>query len=102
MEKNVIMKSEGTTFLEKESLIMISGFGQQALVSILSHLIFISLAWWALQALRFDQILRPNRVLQARLLYIVLSIAIGSSVSNFFLDYLLWSQQLPLILQTIK
>lgn len=80
---------------------MISGFGQQALLSILSHLVFIALAWWALQALRFDQILRPNRVFQARVLYILLSIVIGSAVSNFFLDYLLWSQQLPLILQTV-
>ena len=80
---------------------MITGFGQQAIVSIISHLAFIALAWWALQALRIDQILMPNRVLQARVLYILLSIVIGSSVSNFFLDYLLWSQQLPLILQTI-
>ncbi|MBU8881075.1 DUF1146 family protein [Bacillus sp. FJAT-29790] len=80
---------------------MISGFGQLALLSIISHLTFIALAWWGLQALRFDQILRPNRVFQARILYILLSIAIGSAVSNFFLDYLQWSQQLPLILQTI-
>lgn len=80
---------------------MITGFGQQAIVSIISHLAFIALAWWALQALRIDQILMPNRVLQARVFYILLSIVIGSSVSNFFLDYLLWSQQLPLILQTI-
>ncbi|MEH7522638.1 DUF1146 family protein, partial [Bacillus sp. JJ1503] len=57
--------------------------------------------WWALQALRIDQLLRPNRVMQARVLYILLSIAIGASVSNFFLDYLLWSRQLPFILQTV-
>lgn len=76
-------------------------FGQQALISIMSHLVFIALAWWALQALRLDQLLKPNRVVQARVLYILLSIVIGSAASNFFLDYLLWSQQLPLILQTI-
>lgn len=80
---------------------MIPGFGQQALLSIISHLVFIAVTWWALQAIRIDQILRPNRVVQARVLYIVLSIAIGSAVSNFFLDYLLWSRQLPQILQTI-
>ncbi|WP_102273635.1 DUF1146 family protein [Cytobacillus massiliigabonensis] len=80
---------------------MISGFGQQALISIISHLAFIALAWWALQALRIDQILKPNHVFQARVLYILLSIVIGSSVSNFFLDYLLWSQQLPLIMQIV-
>ncbi len=81
---------------------MITGdFGQQALISIMSHLVFIALAWWALQAIRLDQLLKPNRVVQARVLYILLSIIIGSAASNFFLDYLLWSQQLPLILQTI-
>ncbi|MEH7334252.1 DUF1146 family protein [Neobacillus drentensis] len=78
---------------------MINDFGQIALVSIISHLVFISLSWWALQAIRLEKLLRPNHVFQARLLYILLAIFIGSSVSNFFLDYLQWSQQLPLILQ---
>jgi uncharacterized integral membrane protein (TIGR02327 family) len=74
------------------------GFGQQALISIITNLVFIAVAWWALQALNFEKLLRANRVFQARLLYILLAIVIGSSVGNFFLDYLLWSQQLPLIL----
>lgn len=81
---------------------MISAIGPFALTSIISHLAFISLAWWALQALKFDHLLRANRVLQARVLYILTSIALGSTVSNFFLDYLQWSQQLPLILQIIN
>ncbi|WP_223594818.1 DUF1146 family protein [Neobacillus bataviensis] len=78
---------------------MINDFGQIALVSIISHIVFIALSWWALQAIRLEKLLRPNHVFQARLLYILLAIFIGSSVSNFFLDYLQWSQQLPLILQ---
>jgi uncharacterized integral membrane protein (TIGR02327 family) len=81
---------------------MISAIGPFALTSIISHLAFISLAWWALQALKFDNLLRANRVLQARVLYILTSIALGSTISNFFLDYLQWSQQLPLILQIIN
>lgn len=78
---------------------MISGFGHQALVSIISHLAFIAIAWWALQSLNFEKIIRGNHVFQARLLFILLAIVIGSIVSNFFLDYLLWSQQLPLLFQ---
>ncbi|MGJ7920768.1 DUF1146 family protein [Neobacillus sp. LXY-4] len=78
---------------------MIMEFGQQALLSILSHLVFIAVAWWAIQALQLEKILKKNHVVQARVLYIILSIALGSSVSNFFLDYLLWSQQLPLMFQ---
>ncbi|WP_422392744.1 DUF1146 family protein [Mesobacillus harenae] len=72
-------------------------FGSQALISIMSHLVFIGLAWWALQALNFEKMLRSNHVLQARVLYIFTTVALGSTVSNFFLDYLQWSQQLPLI-----
>jgi uncharacterized integral membrane protein (TIGR02327 family) len=80
---------------------MINDFGQQALLSIISHLVFVALAWWALQSIRLDKLLKPNRVFQARLLYILLAIILGSSVSNFFLDYLEWSKQLPQILQYI-
>ncbi len=78
---------------------VLTEYGPQAILSIISHLVFIALTWWALMAINFEKFLRPNRVVQARLLYILLSIAIGSIVSNFFLDYLAWSQQLPLLLE---
>jgi uncharacterized integral membrane protein (TIGR02327 family) len=81
---------------------MMTAIGPYALTSIISHLAFIALAWWALQALQFEKLLRANHVLQARVLYILVSIALGSSVSNFFLDYLQWSQQLPMIFQIVK
>lgn len=80
---------------------MLQGFGQSALISIISHLFFIGVSWWALQSLNFEKFLRSGRVIQARLLYILLSIVIGSTVSNFFLDYLNWSKQLPYIFQVI-
>lgn len=76
---------------------MINDFGQIALFSIVSHLLFIALSWWALQAIRLDKLLKANHVFQGRLLYILLAIFIGSSVSNFFLDYLQWSRQLPML-----
>ncbi|MFC4321922.1 DUF1146 family protein [Litchfieldia salsa] len=74
---------------------MLAGFGYQALLSIISHLIFIIITWWALQSLNIDKFIRANHVIQARVLLIFLTIVIGSMVSNFFLDYLTWSQQLP-------
>jgi uncharacterized integral membrane protein (TIGR02327 family) len=85
--------------LERRGNAVITEFGPQAMLSIVSHLAFIALAWWALQALNFDKFLRAGRVLQARVLYILLSIFLGSAVSNFFLDYLLWSRQLPAVFQ---
>ncbi|TFD97009.1 DUF1146 family protein [Jeotgalibacillus sp. R-1-5s-1] len=70
-------------------------FGQQALISMMIHLVFIALTFWSMQALRFEKAISPNRVLQARVLFILVSIAIGSTVANFFLSYTTWSQQLP-------
>ena len=75
------------------------GYGQEALLSILSHLVFIAVSWWALQSINFEKFLRKNRVAQARLLYVLVSIVMGSIISNFFLDYLFWSKQLPLMFQ---
>jgi uncharacterized integral membrane protein (TIGR02327 family) len=74
---------------------MFSAMGQQALTGIIAHLFFIAVTWWALQALHFDKILRSNSVIKARVLYILLTVAIGSVVSNFFLDYLGFANQLP-------
>ncbi len=53
--------------------------------------------WWALQALNFEKWIKPGKVIQARTLLILLTIAIGSMVSNFFLDYFLWSKALPML-----
>ncbi len=74
---------------------MLSNLGISSLLNIVSHLVFIGLSWWALQALDFERFLRKNRVAQARLLYLFLAITIGSAVSNFFLDYLFWTQRIP-------
>ena len=74
---------------------MFSTFGGQALTGIITHLLFIAVTWWALQALNFDKLLRSNSVIKARVLYILLTIAIGSIVSDFFLDYLGFANQLP-------
>ncbi len=71
--------------------------GVQALVSIISHLLFISITWWALQAVQYEKWMKPNKIIQIRLLLILVTIAIGSTVSNFFLDYIFLSQRLPMI-----
>ncbi|MGN8646394.1 DUF1146 family protein [Gracilibacillus sp. HCP3S3_G5_1] len=67
---------------------------QEGLIGILSHLIFIIITWQVLQAVNFDELFRKNKVYEARILIIFITIAIGSTVSNFFLDFLKWSQQL--------
>lgn len=76
---------------------MIESFGQEALISMVLSLFCIGLSFWSLQSLRLDQLFRKNQVAHARMLYLLLSIAIGSAVSSFFLNYLQWARQLPLL-----
>ncbi|MFC4386521.1 DUF1146 family protein [Gracilibacillus marinus] len=67
---------------------------QDSLVGFISHLFFIVLTWKVLLAVKFDDLFHKNRVFEARVLIIFITIAIGTTVSNFFLDILNWSQQL--------
>lgn len=67
--------------------------GRLALISMLSHIIFIVITWQVLQAVRLDPIFKKMRTFEARTLIIFIAIVIGSTVSNFFLDILKWSQQ---------
>ncbi len=73
---------------------MMQQFGQFSAIGLISHIVFLTITWYALQALRIDVLIRPGREMQAKVLLILLTIAIGSLVSNFFLDYLQWSQNL--------
>lgn len=73
---------------------MLQGLGIQALVNICSHIIFIILTWHALQAIRFDEIFKKSRVFEARLVMMLLTITIGSTVSHFFIDLINWTQQI--------
>jgi uncharacterized integral membrane protein (TIGR02327 family) len=73
--------------------------GQQAILGIFSHVFFIGVAFFALRAVMLEKFLKKNHVLQVQILYIFLSIVIGSSVSNFFLTISGWSKQLPFLFQ---
>ncbi|TGB01629.1 DUF1146 family protein [Halobacillus salinus] len=69
-------------------------FAQDALVSMTSHLIFIIITWRLIQAVNFDAFFRKQRVFEARLFIIFVTIALGTTVSNFFLDLISWSNSL--------
>ncbi|ARJ40455.1 hypothetical protein CSV67_08985 [Sporosarcina sp. P2] len=70
---------------------MDSMLGSNPLLAIVSHIFFIGISFVALQAILPENIIRKNRVFQTQLLFILLSIAIGSTVSKFFLDISYWS-----------
>jgi len=69
-------------------------FGIQSLLTLISHIFFVSMAFWSLQSLRTDTWIKKHHISQARLLYIFLSIAIGYTVSNFFIEFINSSQNL--------
>ncbi|WP_035722489.1 DUF1146 family protein [Gracilibacillus boraciitolerans] len=73
---------------------MMQTLAQEGLIGMLSHLIFVIITWQVLQSLNFDELFRKHKVFEARILIIFITIAIGSTVSNFFLDFLQWAQQL--------
>ena len=69
--------------------------GAQATLGIFSHIFFIGISFYAIQAFRLEQLFKKGRTFQIQLIYILLSIVIGSSVSNFVLEFTKWSRQLP-------
>ncbi|WP_440897945.1 DUF1146 family protein [Amphibacillus sp. Q70] len=73
---------------------MIQELGVQAFMNIASHIIFMIITWQVLQAVRLDEIFKKNRIFEARVVTIFLTIAIGSTVSHFFIDLIHWTQQI--------
>ncbi|WP_017471030.1 DUF1146 family protein [Amphibacillus jilinensis] len=72
---------------------MIEELGVQALINIFSHLIFIYITWQVIQAVRLDGIFKKDRIIEGRILVILITIVIGSTVSRFFIDLINWAQQ---------
>lgn len=73
--------------------VMVS-IGFFSIIGMISHVLFISLTWMAMQGINFEPLVRKNGVTEARVLIIFITIAIGASVSRFVLDILQWSQDL--------
>ncbi|RXJ02915.1 DUF1146 domain-containing protein [Anaerobacillus alkaliphilus] len=73
---------------------MYEPFGQQALVHLFVNLMFLVVIWWALQAFRFDVLVKNPKSPQGIVLTIVTTIALTHLVSSFFLDYLNYSKML--------
>ncbi|MCI1284345.1 DUF1146 family protein [Lacticaseibacillus songhuajiangensis] len=64
---------------------MEQSFGVNAVLTIFSHLIFIVMVWRTLIALRFDKLLKPNRVREGQLLLFFVAVGLGYLVSSCFL-----------------
>lgn len=68
--------------------------GMTSLLSITVALVCIGLSWWALQQFRFDLFLKQPKSAPAKMLQVLLSIALGYEIARFVLDYFNWSRLL--------
>ncbi|PAV31351.1 hypothetical protein CIL05_01480 [Virgibacillus profundi] len=70
------------------------GIGELAIISMISHLIFIYITWRVVLTINFDPLIRKGRTTEAKILLLFITIVIGSGVSRFFLEILQWSRDL--------
>lgn len=71
-------------------------YGVDSIVTILSHIMFIYLTFWALQSLRLDQLFKKGNQFekQRKTVYLLLSISIGFAASNFFMEIIFLTRNL--------
>lgn len=70
---------------------MIQSASMTGITHMLITVLAIALAGWALQAVRFDVLLKDPKGGKAKMLQILLAIVIGYMLASFILDYLSWS-----------
>ncbi|WP_090239623.1 DUF1146 family protein [Lentibacillus halodurans] len=73
---------------------MFSSIGVTAIISMISHLIFIYITWRVMTTINLDPLIRKGRETEARVLIMFITIVIGTGVSRFFLEFIQWSQDL--------
>lgn len=71
-------------------------YGVDSIVTILSHIMFIYLTFWALQSLRLDQLFKKGNQFekQRKTVYLLLSISIGFGASTFFMEIIFLTRNL--------
>lgn len=71
----------------------------QSLITIISHLVFIAVSYWAVQSLRTENLFKKNHPQQIKVFYLLIAITIGFATSNFVLDFFTHTQNLILFLR---
>lgn len=78
---------------------MTQGLGINAVLTLLSHFVFIMISFRIMTAVRFDRFLRPNHVWESQVLLIFVAITIGYNVSEFFLSLMTSALNLPYLIK---
>ncbi|WP_328794775.1 DUF1146 family protein [Jeotgalicoccus meleagridis] len=73
------------------------GYSQLALMHIILHFLCILLAFWVLKGVRIEFIFRQGEVGRSRLMMLLLSVLIGTGLSNFIMDVFRYTQETALM-----
>jgi len=73
----------------------VQGFGVYAAMYLFIHILSLIVTWWALQSVNFDAIIKNPKSPRAKVLMILIAIAISYLVGEFFVNYLNKSMELP-------
>ncbi|MCR6112337.1 DUF1146 domain-containing protein [Bacillus sp. A301a_S52] len=68
--------------------------GQQSLFGIMISLMVLTIVWWSIQSFKFDLFLKNPDGVKAKVLLIMVTIALTHIITRFLLDYLEWSTNL--------
>ncbi|MGV3488646.1 MAG: DUF1146 family protein [Tuberibacillus sp.] len=71
------------------------GFGAYAAMYLSVHILSLIVTWWALQSFNFGVFLKNPKSPQAKVLMLLIAIAISYLVGEFFVNYLNKSLELP-------
>jgi len=74
--------------------------GWNGLFSIFVTLGCVTIAWFVLHEANFDKIVRHPRSPRARLLQLIIAIALGHTGARFILDYWSWAGTVKLLFGT--
>lgn len=72
-------------------------FSQLAMMHIILHFLCIGLAFWVIRGVRIELLFNKGEVGRMRLLLILLSILIGTGLSNFIMDIFRYTQEASLL-----
>ena len=74
---------------------MFQEIGLNAAITLVSHFVFIMVAFRALNALRFEQFIKANHVREAQVLLLFMAVGLCYLVSSFFLSLVQAALNLP-------
>lgn len=72
-------------------------YGIDVIIRMVTHFIFIYLAFWSLNALRLETLFKSDHIPQVRMLLTLLSIGIGYLASTFVLELIVLSKNLFMV-----